>query len=750
MTDNLQAPEPPDEKGTPFYKVGGPVICDQPSIDFDPCPCQTFELSVSGGDCCNTELTYQWYLGLKGDTTSPLEDETQATLRTQVTENTTFWVRVKNCRGSCFDSNHVDVVIQPLAIEITQQPTFLGDQSCTNVNGFIEVKAETCIEDGGLTDPPSNEVVVLSTAQPAYDDAIIPEGFDVEIVWGDQFVIIPNAIRQTMNAADLLAVILAAILELDGNIQVGYTSGAPASDPIHPFADIPAADSFRIEFINEFGLFNVLDVGVNTITTGSHDGLTAGSGDNVFCVGKPIVASITQGSSVAQEDLDPLNDPDFVCYQWYEGVAGDTSKPISNPLGNSNILQINIGESATFWVRLRSKKCMDVGFPEDEIVDSADVTVSPLDSIELVSGIEPDWIQPDVANRFEVVVTGFLPQFQWYKGFRLGEGDETIIGQTYRVMQDGGGDLDYSAFGGEVGSSLGDEFVATAVAALAAGQSLGDITTPLVNEPGGDSSNRVVSGAQGPVLQISPNQLESTGIADTIALNNPIFHPSGDTVPDFGLFEPLVNSSFTSIGGIVVTDAGVWEVGNTGSPDNAASFDVLTTGNPQEHDFEPLALGMELLKVSDSSTIGEGDVPEKDTQYRVTFLGAGQNYYFLLAGTRFFSSGGQLDVGSFGNRVGIAITTTGIWMECFNNCNTIELGVDRVLSMPPAFEEMFGEFAIQPDNNPHIREALAEIAIVTNAGVNMREGFAEFAFTPEDSIIPEAYAEFAFFEPPPP
>lgn len=734
-------PEPPEPNKLTYNKVGGPIICQHPTFEGLVCKCQTFELSVVGGDCSG-HLTYQWYKGLSGDDSNPLEGETSNVLHHEVVEDTSFWVRIKNPNLSCRDSEDVLIEVEPVTITILSQPQFVGELSCSGVDGDISITADTCIGTGGLTPPPSNELAELFINQPAFGDAA-PFGFDIEIVYGDEFLVVTNADRQNLNADALLTALVAAIPDLFTNILVGYVSGALPMATVFPFADSPDLDSFLVEFINDLGLQNVDDIEIRAIKLGSHTGV-ARSGEPSFCLEHPLGVAIVQGSAAEVRDEDVLNDVDSICYQWYEGETGDISKPIVNNNADGSILTVSPEDPTSFWVRMRSQKCIDEGHV-DEYVDSAHVTLIPTESINVLSGINPDWIQPDTANIFEIEVEGATPAYQWYKGGLIEEGDLTIIGQTYRVTFEGIVDPDYSLMGGPAVAETDDEFVATAEVALLAGQKLGDITTPLIDAPAGDSSNRVTSGSQEAIIEISPSQLQSSGIARLESLENPFFHPSGDTVPSAGLFEPLINGSYTSIGGIVINDAGVWNAGNSGTPDDAEQLDRFTTGNPSEHDFAPLILGQEIQNVSTLEILGEGDVPEKDTFYEVTLFGVGGYYYDLLAGTRFFGEGGQLNVGVFGNRIGIFITTTKIWVDVRNECNQQQRGVERLMSLPPILEAMFGDMILRPDEIG-IRAMVVELTEQPRSdSVFIREMNNELTTTSGEQYIREFTSELVFF-----
>jgi len=148
MIDNLNPPEPPDEQGTPHYKVGGPVICSQTDSG-KVCPFAEFSLSIVAGDCCGT-LSYQWYKGLSGDISSPLVGETTATLTISTTVDVDFWVRITNCHGSFANSDTFEMIVIEVP-NIIEQPQSILLPVCTTATVEFSVVVENCIQEDVVT-----------------------------------------------------------------------------------------------------------------------------------------------------------------------------------------------------------------------------------------------------------------------------------------------------------------------------------------------------------------------------------------------------------------------------------------------------------------------------------------------------------------------------------------------------------------------------------------------------------------------
>ena len=122
---------------------GSGPVCTNPSIVAQP-QSQTIafgaqaSLSVTAGG--STPLTYQWYVGTSGNTSTPVSGQTSSVFNPSPTSTTNYWVRVSN---SCAppapaDSQTATVTVQPCqGPAITAQPL---DQSVTSgSSAFLSV-----------------------------------------------------------------------------------------------------------------------------------------------------------------------------------------------------------------------------------------------------------------------------------------------------------------------------------------------------------------------------------------------------------------------------------------------------------------------------------------------------------------------------------------------------------------------------------------------------------------------------------
>jgi hypothetical protein len=91
------------------------IACVQPSISGQP---QSVSVPAGTGvtlsvGASGTSLTYQWYVGASGVTTTPVSGGTGAVVDVTPAATTSYWVRVSNSCGSV-DSAAAAVTVQPI------------------------------------------------------------------------------------------------------------------------------------------------------------------------------------------------------------------------------------------------------------------------------------------------------------------------------------------------------------------------------------------------------------------------------------------------------------------------------------------------------------------------------------------------------------------------------------------------------------------------------------------------------------
>jgi hypothetical protein len=133
--------DPPADSGTVFAIVNNcpPVMIDSQSgvatiLEGKPV---TLSVAASGGT-----VSYQWYTGPSGSTSSPVSGATGTSLMVTPTTTSSYWVRASNTCGSSADSNTITITVLPCnAPKIVVQPaggdivTGFGATLYANVTG---------------------------------------------------------------------------------------------------------------------------------------------------------------------------------------------------------------------------------------------------------------------------------------------------------------------------------------------------------------------------------------------------------------------------------------------------------------------------------------------------------------------------------------------------------------------------------------------------------------------------------------
>jgi hypothetical protein len=114
--------DPPADSGTVFAIVNNcsPVILGTQSGDTTILEGRstTLTVSASGGT-----ISYQWYAGTTGVTTSPISGATGSSLTVTPSTTSTYWLRASNSCGSSIDSNTITITVLPCAApKIVVQP----------------------------------------------------------------------------------------------------------------------------------------------------------------------------------------------------------------------------------------------------------------------------------------------------------------------------------------------------------------------------------------------------------------------------------------------------------------------------------------------------------------------------------------------------------------------------------------------------------------------------------------------------
>ncbi|HEV7570805.1 MAG TPA: M57 family metalloprotease [Thermoanaerobaculia bacterium] len=114
--------DPPADSGTVFAIVNNcpPVTIGSQSADATILEGHSATLTVSAN---GGTVSYQWYAGTTGVTTSPVSGATNSSLTVTPSKTSSYWLRASNSCGSSLDSNTITISVLPCAApKIVVQP----------------------------------------------------------------------------------------------------------------------------------------------------------------------------------------------------------------------------------------------------------------------------------------------------------------------------------------------------------------------------------------------------------------------------------------------------------------------------------------------------------------------------------------------------------------------------------------------------------------------------------------------------
>jgi hypothetical protein len=384
-------------------------LCVPPSITQEPADITGFanvdaSLSVlAQGD----ELSYQWYRGLAGDTSTPSGSSAQLTVR--VTQSTDFWVRITGRCGSK-DSRSARVSISPV---ITTQPA--GGAVTKNITRTLTVSATgtyLTYQWYRGSDPAASVLISGATSSTLVTPAITA---DVSY-WAR----VSSGTRSVDSAVATFTVCLPRTETVTyGNRTSGssvslYVS-APAEGEAFEWYEGPSGTTTKLVSGQAFTSVTPLATTQYWVRTkrATCDADSAGV-TVVVCQPKidaqPQSQSALSGASVTLSVTATGTGP--LAYQWYLGAAGDASQPVSGATSFSYTTP-PLTAARSYWVQVTSPAQTGCG---NRSVNSqtANITVCSVPSISTVT--PPQQSTSGRVLTFSVAATGGSLQYEWHEG----------------------------------------------------------------------------------------------------------------------------------------------------------------------------------------------------------------------------------------------------------------------------------------------------------------------------------------------
>jgi hypothetical protein len=362
-----------------------------------------------------TNLTYQWYVGTSGITTTPIAGATGSSINVTPQNTTNYWVKVTGTCGT--PANSVTMLVNVCASPtITVQPqgsiVFSGDTATVSVTAtegtttpltyqwYRGVSGDTSAPIGTnsstFTSPPRTQQtnywvrVSCGVCNPADSQTAT-----VSICYYPQSLPSPGDYYNTVGQTVRLYT-----SNMTGNTFQWYTGAT--GDTSHPYSSPYSPNMYYAD----------VAPGVTTqywvqVQNGGCISRTAAA--NVYvCVPtftqQPASTTILPGSSTT---LTASANTAGVTYQWYVGASGNTASPISGATGPSVI--VTPGADTTYWVRAIGScaRTTDSAAATVVLCSPPVITQQPQGSIVQGGG---------ATGSMWVSATGSNLTYQWYGG----------------------------------------------------------------------------------------------------------------------------------------------------------------------------------------------------------------------------------------------------------------------------------------------------------------------------------------------
>lgn len=387
------------------------LIVNQPaSIAFQPtdraiAPGTSALLTVSAGG--TTPITYQWYRGMAGDTSTPVGSNS-ASLATPVLDaDANFHVVVSNAYGSV--TSRTALVRVGVPPTISSHPQSVTRLSGTELSLSVVASGATPLSyqwrKGGVDLPgeAGNTLVrsSVSTGDAGTYDVVVSNIFGSTP--SNPAVVVVNAppvITQPPVGATVLA-----------GEPVQFSVVATGTEPLsyqwsRNLEVLPGETASTLSI----GAATSAVAGDYTVTVSNAFGSATSQPAVLVVNGPPTIQTSPQSGNLASGNVTTLTvtatGTGTVSYQWYRGAVGDTSQPVG---GNSASFETPaLTQTTTYWVRVSNA----YGFVNST---AATITVgqAPVITTEPVS----QTVSSGVDVQFGVVVSGDGPfTYSWRRG----------------------------------------------------------------------------------------------------------------------------------------------------------------------------------------------------------------------------------------------------------------------------------------------------------------------------------------------
>jgi hypothetical protein len=355
-----------------------------------------------------TNLTYQWYSGASGNTSSPVNGATAALMTATPQNTTSYWVRVT---GSCGSANGATMTVSVCATpSITTQPQ--------NVTIFSGATATLSVAASEAT----SSTVTYQWYRGASGDASLPVGTGTSFqtpaltspasYWVRASCGVCNPADSQTATVSICAIPSTLPAPADSYIAIGQTATlATITGSGNTYQWYTGASGNTAQFAGYTSASFSISPAVTTsywcrVQNGTCVTNTP-SGTVYVCV--PTITQQPQSIMInpgASTTLSVAANTPGLTYQWYTGASGTTTSPLAGQTGSS--LTVTPASATSYWVRVMGN-C-------SRSVDSAAATVSICQVPSVTAPVPTQSIVRGQTITIYVNASGTNLTYQWYIG----------------------------------------------------------------------------------------------------------------------------------------------------------------------------------------------------------------------------------------------------------------------------------------------------------------------------------------------
>ncbi|HEX3583702.1 MAG TPA: hypothetical protein VH087_18185, partial [Thermoanaerobaculia bacterium] len=344
-------------------------------------------------------FTYQWYAGNSGDTSSPVGGGTTASIQVSPSSTTSYWVKVTNsCNATGANSNAATVTVttctpaaigtQPTGSTITQGSQATLSVSATGTAPFtyqwyVGTSGETSSPVGGGT---TASIQVSPSSTTPYWVKVTNSCNTT----GANSNTATVTVSSSCTAPQITTQPAGSAITFGSSAQLSVA--ATGTSLSYQWYTSPKGNTSSPLFNANTATINVNPQGTTTYwvrvtnTCGTADSNTATVTVNCLAPSPTVTPgsrTITQGSSTIFSVI-ASGGPNMT-FQWYQGIAPDTSNPLAGQTGTS--LTVSPSAATSYWVQATVPGCGTANS------NTASVTVNPNNGCAPVTIATPTAVQ---------------------------------------------------------------------------------------------------------------------------------------------------------------------------------------------------------------------------------------------------------------------------------------------------------------------------------------------------------------------